>query len=376
MKRLLHLFFMLLCVLLVKGNPLPSPEVVFSELAFDSLGHWVLELRLTNGNKYIQIDSVYIKTNSGISRLKKSPDFSKSNYIVVRKDSLVSDLSINSESDSIWVNSFGKDYYMYNDYQAVNYGNLLTDNTFAPQKGQSIANFGDDGYWNVKTTLDNSPTLGVENDTLGMCGVMKGFIYDKNNVLVKDTNLYFLTDETYTYLNVKSDGSYSIPLYSRSNKLEFFICQPEKHNWEYNYAPSPGRPSKFFITSDGYTVKIEPIEYKLRPDSVIYRDIHLTDSLKSGIENHQLDKRSFALSVYPNPIKNRVLRYNVSLPVVSSNCSLEVCSLNGQTVFDVEIFEANGVVQLPKELMKGIYLVNLKMNGRVYGTSKINIIER
>ncbi len=80
-----------------------EPGVVLSELYFDTNGEWVIELQHLDALEWAPIDSVWLKSTSGISKLRRFDPSDSTGIMIVRKDSLLSDLELNPRNDSIEV---------------------------------------------------------------------------------------------------------------------------------------------------------------------------------------------------------------------------------------------------------------------------------
>lgn len=156
---------------------------------------------------------------------------------------------------------------------------------------------------------------------------------------------------TYGLFNFKPspDGSYSVKAFSFKNRI-----------------------SKMYY-SEGYNnfiVDILPIEFNMMPDSVIFVDVHIqkitaVDEIKSDLVT--------MLQVSPNPITDLSFKYEVSIPVKSSDSYIEMISLSGQRIMQFPITENIGKINLPANTTKGVYTLRLLVNNKNYGTLKIII---
>lgn len=348
MKKNLLFITALFCVKIIMANPVASPSITLSELAFDNDGKWVIELFYADINKnYMPIDSIWIKTSSGISRVKRFNIIGSEGVIVIRNDSMLSNLSINPQKDSIQI--------IYNmvsintSSKFVVYGSFPNTQVKSPIIGQSIAGIPPYFKYDGLYSIDKSPTIGTLNDSIGMCGVIKGHIYDKNNQLLSNTTEKLYVDEASDFFYPNPDGSYSIRLYSKKNHI---------YNL-YSYG------SKKYVN-------ITPIDAFIAPDTIVYVDIHLLDSLKVDIVEINQDSESI-MNVYPNPISGLEMNYEIDLPVKSSNCFILIVNLMGQNVLKYQISESKGIIYLPSDIKAGLYTVNLFLNDKKYYSVKIVI---
>ena len=348
MKKILLTIITLFIVLIIRANPLPSPTVSLSEMYFDDNGNWVLELLYSNVQQdRMPIDSIWIETSTGISKIRRFNMTGKSGLIIVRNDSLLSNLSINPLRDSIQINySMNENRYKFLGNPII-YGDLVNSHFNSPRKGQSIA-VGLMGVYSI----DKSPTIGMVNDTIGMCGTIYGHIYDKNNQLLSITSGWFDNVETDIYIYPKADGSYSTRLFSKRNQIK----------------------ELFYYTSrsEGYYINISPIDVSMQPDSIVSVDIHLLDELKVGINELNTGSESI-LKIFPNPLTGLTLNYEIGIPVNSTRCYVDLVNLNGQKTGRFIISENQGTIHLPSTIENGVYFVNLYANNRNYSSSKVII---
>ena len=351
MKKILLTLNLFFIIVILRANPLPSPSVDISEIYFDDNGKWVIELMYSDAQQdRLPIDSIWIKTSSGISEIRRFKITSSTGLIIVRNDSLLSTLAINPLEGSVQI------VYTVGAYKTsgktIIYGNLINSTINSPQKGQSIAGVPPYFQYTGLYSIDKSPTIGTMNDTIGMCGIIKGRIYDKNNQLLSVTSGWFDNPETDIYIYPKADGFYSTRLYSKKNHLE----------------------KLFFYTSqsEGFFVNISPIDVSMQPDSVVSVDIHLLDQLNVGITEINTGSESI-IKIFPNPVKGLTLNYEIGIPVNSTRCYIDMVNLNGQKICRFSITENQGKISLPSTIENGAYFINLYANNRNYGSSKIII---
>src|SRR5690606_4948485 len=148
------------------------------------------------------------------------------------------------------------------------FGNKLTSSVRSPQPGESIAGV-PPIYNHINLySIDNTPTIGVENDAAGMCATLKGNIYDMNSELLNIDNGRFEFWNCVSTFYSKTDGSYSTSVYSFNNQITHL----------------------FYYTSlyKGMWVQIDTLNIVGEPDSVITQDIHLLGSLLSDIHEVEL----------------------------------------------------------------------------------------
>ncbi len=348
MKKSLLTIIAFFVISLLNANPIVTPGLAISELQFDINGKWVMELGYFYTDNKVKIDSILIKTNSGTSKLKRFNIVGDNGILLVENDSLNSVLNINPVCDSIQVM-----YYFFgynnNNNDPITYG-YPNSALKRPKIGQSIA-----ASWvsyRSSYSLDKSPSIGEINDTTGMCGTIKGYIYDKNNHLLTRNDIGFMGLASVFKSN--PDGSYSARLFSCNNHIA--------NLWNY-----------ILPFSGGYTgVNISPMDVSIEPDTVVTVDIHLLGSLVAGIDNLQMNEESL-IKILPNPIKGLSFNYEISIPVKSSNSFLQLIDMNGKTVSTYPITESKGQINLPQHTVNGTYTICLLVNNKNYSTSKILI---
>jgi hypothetical protein len=353
MKKLLITSSVLLMSFILRSNPLPGPTVVLSELKFENGDNWVIELQYFVSKD--QIDTIWIRSSAGISKIKNLNKAGLSDIIVITKDSLVSDLSISPTNDSLEISYSDNSYTVVKDW--ITYGNFLNAQLSSPKTGQSIALVpGSDGF-NSEYSIDKSPTIGEENDSIGMCGLLTGHIYDKDNNLITTPGIY-LKGPDYP-IQINSDGTYSTKMLSRNRKISNLL-EATNLFWQV------------LSLDEWNTINIAPIEVSMEPDSVVSVDIHLLDKLVVGVNEVSKTPESI-MKISPNPINSLTFNYEIDIPVQSSVSSLELYGMNGQLVAIYPIIEKTGKINLPADIKNGNYTVVLSVNNKKYCAAKVII---
>lgn len=364
MKKILLLILAFTNFAVSKANPVPEPPpaIGLSELSFDPNGNWVIELWygwIIPDYGQNSVDSVFICSSSGRSRLKnvKFNDFS--GLMLVSNDSLLSNLNINPEGDSIQIEYYFRHYSGPETafVDPVVFGNFRNATLNAPKIGESIASYSAFSrytdynygpiYENIYST-DESPNIGFENDSTGMCGTLKGKIYDQNNQLLINSAISFYTKAIFG-INMSSDGSYSVRVFSYKNHITQLF---------YNDG------------SNRFMVDITPIDIDVKPDSVTTADIHIE---RITSVNEIKPYPTTILTVSPNPVKDLLVQYEISIPVKSSNSYFELISMNGRKVAQIPVTENAGKIVLPANTLNGMYTLRLFVNNKNYANSKIMI---
>jgi hypothetical protein len=348
MKKIIVLLIFTQLFLSIKSNPIYSiPNIQINKFFFDSTGNWVIELYYYNFDTFRGSipDTAWLGSLSGKAKLIKNIVINgEKGFVVVRKDSLSSNLTINKDNDSIALTFTDKNGYAVNNIDYLIYGNSLHSYIQTPKKGQSIAKL--QGFYSIC----KFQKLGIYDDTLGMCGSLFGHVYDRNNKLFTgnhDQN--FVLDNSF---KIKQDGSYSVRVYSYIHKLKY-ISYNVHGPWFYS--------------------NIGLLEFNMEPDSVIERDIYLCDTILSG--NKILGNfEDEIINVWPNPVKGKLeFKYEIGLPVVSIQCSLHIIDMKGNKIRTYHVKDNKGSIQVPSGMKNGIYLVQLSVNNKNYFSKKIII---
>lgn len=339
MKKIYILFFLLTVGLIIKANPIAIPTIEISELYFDESDNWKLEL----GYFYINpegytFDSIFIYS---LMDTAKVPDYYLTGEIgqfVLTVDSLTSNFRINRLGDTLKVISYA---YGGEFEDALLFGDVLGASINAPRVGQSLCK---NGYFYVK---DNSPTIGLSNDTTGTYGTVKGIIYDKYSEPV-DTRTFRLDN----YFETSENGEYSARVYSKPSTFSRIDYKTGQYSTQ--------------------SVSITEISYIMEPDSVVEMNIYLLDTLTTGIND--INVANTPISVYPNPIsKNEELKINIDLPIITSDIYVEIIDLNGKLINKKKISKNSSSIITPDKT--GFYIVRTLLDSEVISSNRIIVNE-
>lgn len=350
MKKIIVLSLIMLAAKLINANPIILPGLVLSELKFNENNNWIIELQYFDVNEGMLIDSIWIKSDSGIAKLKHFQINGVSGILLVENDSLNSNLTINPANDNIQI-LYSINGNSTHSFDALSYG-YENSMTKSPKINQSIA--ATDIDYECSYSLDNSPTIGAYNDTIGMCGTIQGHIYDKNNQLITRSDVGFGYNGIANVFTPNSDGSYAARIYSRNNHIKWL-----------GYCKIP-------LTGGFNSVPIQPLDISIVPDTVVDIDIYLTDSFFAGLDAPNLSEESL-IRIFPNPVKELSFNYEIEIPVKSSNSYVVVTDIAGKTILKSDVTEYNGIINLPEQIANGNYVVSLYVNNKNYSNTKILI---
>lgn len=353
MKKYLLVVIFLICLSIVKSNPIIPPSVGISELTFDAEGNWTLELQGFELNSWMPFDSIFIQSSTGKAKLKRFQFDGISNVLLVRKDSLDAEINIREEGDSLFLRCYAYGHF-FNEYAPpFVFGDKYSALVASPRPTQSIA--GVPGFqFNFAYSIDKSPTIGQPNDTTGMCGTLTGHLYDVNNQLIISDDYAFYGSDGWQ-MSCNQAGMYQIRVLSQFTSMKSIQV--------YH------KPTKKWAN-----VPIDPVRVAMQPDSTIVYNLHLQKDLLTAL-NEVGEVSDQLIQLFPNPVSDRILRYSVVLPVRSAESYLEVIGSNGQLVLKQPLADQQGVLHLPASLAAGVYYVRLLMNKRYYSPTKILVVD-
>jgi len=334
MKKIIFLIILTSIGLNIYANPIALPTVKISELYFDDFDNWKLELGYFDIDENgLTIDSAFLYSTSDTVKLPKYNFIDREGVFVITKDSLGSDFIIKRYADTIKIV-----FYMagYKDDDELIFGNIPGAVINYPRKGQSISAY----RWHC-LAKDNSPTIGLINDTLGVCGTLKGIVYDK--YLKPVQRCKFWLDFNF---ETSENGEYISRVYSKPSQFKRITL----FNGHYQ------------------TISITEMKYVMEPDSIIDMNIYLLDPIISGIDESSYDKS--LVQILPNPVStNSYLNVMVDLPVITSNIWLEMVDINGKLIKKEKIRQKNNLIDTPSQ--EGLYLLNISLDNQIIFSEKI-----
>lgn len=322
------------------GNPLPPPKAIISEFKFENDSSWVMEISFQYGAPFYKsvLDSIFISSSSGISRIRLSYIEEGAHLFVITKDSLESAFTIAYSGDCIKLMTYAH-HMSFALVDSVSFGQYPNSMFGILQAGYSITRIND--YTLCK---DKSPTIGSPNDTAGTCGTMKGFIFDINNDLVKSGNLF--VDNS---VILDGNGGYATAVFSRK-----FICTKIRSGL-----------SGSFYNAASLSIEVEP-------DSVIERDIHLKDFIVEVRENAVIADFELTVINYPNPF-NSSTNFFVRIPtkIRYKQGVLKIFSISGGNIVSLPIVNGSSIQWTGRNssgdvVSSGTYFYQLLLDNKIY----------
>jgi hypothetical protein len=311
-----------------KTNPIVIHFI--NELKIDSSG-WQLEITTAPWGGSRNLDNCYLKTMTDSAYFKDSLSIDGT-YKVFNNSHMKKDLIINPTGDVIGLfNSEG------GGIDGFYFGDVEDSRIIAPKSYQSVCKREVFGYTQqVYHYLDNTPTLGSENDSLNAMGVVFGIVLDLDNNPIKQLELvYDWIGPVRDYLAVTTD-----------EKGVFFYK---------DYAIK-----KDFHLKNYQTIAYEQILPEDTIDVIIRIDRTVADigsgSTINRPENYLLNQN------YPNPFNaaTKILYY---LPQ-NETIELNVYDLNGRFISMLyKGYQSRGghvITWNPGSLASGTYIYHLK----------------
>jgi hypothetical protein len=356
-NRIFPFFLSILFCAPLRSNPLPPPplEFLISELLFESEGKWVMELRLRNAEYHSpeELESVYIKSSN--SRVKWDGLLTRGDgsdfyfeVVLLRNDSLDSDLIINPEGDFLQVVTYWG-WETDSICHTLVFGNYPDAVVRSPDDGESIV-FAEEYY-----CIDASPTIGFPNDEEGITGMVTFDIYypDRQPFVFSDVRLFDADHLQFIPIYKNEDGSYSGELYRGRYLIDKLYVG-----------------SKYGYYTEYWEFK-NPINCRMDEAMRWSFKIRLRIDLDRFTGMQTVETEGTLLKIFPNPIMENTFGYETTLPVRSAKSVIEITGLNGQIVAQYPIFENKGKMTLPANTAKGIYNAALTVNKKKYATTKI-----
>jgi|GEM_PF-1433106 len=374
-KAIMFLPFVFSVQFFLWSNPIDGvPFARFSELVFDNNNNWTVEISISS---YVgTIDSIVFRISDKQARLNLSYPPNRTQIGIITSDSLTTPLVINREGDKIVIYTYSTNpnspITRLVRIDSVIFGNYPGATVGRPVSGYSILRYSY-MYSSNPITIDcvtKSPSLGVVNDTIGLSGTLKGYIYDRDNKIVTKLKVlpaspcYFVLE---TPLSIDSNGTYT-------SKIFPTLC-------------SPVSLTVRLVDFEGWidSVAIEPFELKdIRPDTVVVHDIHLKDnryivtSVKSDVSKMNDELK---LINYPNPF-NLSTTFFVKLPdrLKKKTGNITIANLNGQLVRTIPIREGGSVSWDGRDaggsiMPSGIYYYKLIIDTQVLTTGSMILLK-
>lgn len=369
--------FLLLCLFSTIGfklfaNPIIFyPDVHVSELYFDELKDWTIELSMSQSFlKNNDFDSISVcnsteRTKVLLETLVENEDY---RFCVFTKNNLEIPLEIDNKSDSLtFIFHYNQNsaYYGKEATQILVFGNYATRTIHKLTQGESIIctknYYNMDSESGLMTSLYSrcsNPTLGLENDLDAATATLRGKIYDENNLpYTSKEKLYF--ENSKSLFTVNNSGNYEAEVYVTCSLYTMLYSCNNRSNCSQDYDYE-------------YKSKISPFHIYADIGDIIDQDIYMSEPITNNTTETEMT--SNFLKIYPNPIKEDLtFNYELDLPFNSIFVDFEIISSSGQLIHKEKITTGSGSIQLPNQTIPGVYFVRYLLNNKEYNSIPIVI---
>lgn len=359
MKKILLLLFVLSIFAKTNANPIMVyfTNVKINEFSISKSNEWYLELSIVVPYQLsldsMLIDSLVIVSKTGHSVIKPFLIDKRNFLIVITKDSLLNKFELNLDRDNISVYFYGQGIDENGSTHEISgYPDEISYGFSIPLKrGQSIC-LNSLGYGDY---IDDSPTIGLPNDTIDATGILYGKLFDKNDKLIQSGSFQIEID--LPTLNFDSEGNFSLPLLSNS-----YYCK-----WLNNKDSAKIHDHTCYYFTDTFSFIIEP-HFSVRHD-IHLKDYEVTTNIENLTANQFID-----IIIAPNPIhKNALFYINISDNLNINNGKLSFYNINGRLIKQIDLPNSHKIIQDISfaNLPIGSYIYKLTLNNKYYKTGQI-----
>jgi hypothetical protein len=341
-------------------------KVRISEIAFDSTGNWIVELGVSS-NITDRIDSILFESSTGQSKLLTYEKFSAKGLsgfdllYVVKPSDMNSPFYLNRNGDFLCVKTFSMGVG-YLSFIKVAFGDYIRASTRAPKIGESISyiTFKQTQGWVSTFAIDASPTIGVDNDSVGCFGYFKGFVIDQSG---SDFNEGFveIAKAHDTHLTIQPGGRFYEAVPVRNYITDTLGVYPVSNGYK-----------RIWYAADSKNIQVE---HNAESCDTLYLKSTMKYHVQSyryemGVEQIVLDNR---VIVTPNPITNKVIFYIQTPTADFENAELEILDPKGQTICKTKFALTDGKYEwLPdSSIPSGLLLFRITLNNTVLKNGKL-----
>jgi len=310
----------LLLTKFLSANPL-VPRF-FSEVLLDTTD-WAIEFDLSYYE--YSLDSCYLNSMSGAAKFKNGLFINSHGLVVITSDSLENDFSFIPLGDILSLETTNG-----NLLDIISFGIINDDTACVTKIGQSVC------IGNGTEYLDNSPTIGIPNDTLNARGIVQGTVTDSSGKPCDNINVYCLEGSNYDFsVLIDSTGYFSINVLATTVILT---------NYNDNYE------------HQRYSVQAFP-------ESTVTVHLIFNKSQSSVGRNSELISKEYRLSNnYPNPFNNTTF-FNYQIPI-DDFVEINVYDIKGRLVENLHSgFQGKGEYRLMWDAFaapSGVYIISLR----------------
>jgi hypothetical protein len=375
-KKIFVLFTLFLPQSFLFSNPIDNTAIAnFSELIFNFDNSWIMEIGFPFGDSN-RIDSIIFCVSDKKAKLNYSYTDNNEKVALITSNDLTVPLSINLEGDKITIYTYSRHWFdstrKFIRGDSLLFGNYPGATVGQPSSGYSIYRVSWSYSYNTITVdcLNKHPTLGAENDTVGLSATLRGYIYDADGKLVTKLKKGGLGDISYfvleTPLAIDSNGVYITKIFPT-------LCSPTRLMVRF---------VEFYGAKD--FVEIEPFELKdILPGTVTVQDIHLKDNRYVSSVGTEISIRNDELILinYSNPF-NLSTKFFLKVPARMRGKAgrIDIFNMIGQRIINMPINDGMTVSWDSKNdggttMPSGIYYYTLNIDNNVIKTGSIVLIK-
>lgn len=334
-----YLFLLLLApVLFGTANPVAPSCPVINELLWDENGNWKLEINFEHFY-VIEVDSLVLTSTMG--KHVFVGEFPENGLWLLTIDSIGEGFDISRDGDNLLLKIYSY-HYIYPDSSFLAFGTAENAVVPVPENGKSISLL---PIIKPCYAIDNSPTLGLDNDLDGVFGTISGKVYySTGNPVISRTdlalNVHFQTDASGNYSTYVHQGTFQLSEIAK------------------------------YVTWEGYFwYSIEPVSLTIEEGQTYENvDIRVSDTKFVGINDK---KEPQLFKIYPNPAYKK-LTLEMSTRVQGQELEIRVLDFTGKEISRylrpvAELQE----LELNESLPAAMYLFEFRVDNKLVQTERI-----
>jgi len=262
---------------------------------------------------------------SSSAKFKNGLFINSHGLVLITSDSLENDFSFNPLGDILSLETTNG-----NLLDIISFGIINDDTACVTKIGQSICIGKGTEY------LDNTPTIGIPNDTLNAMGIVQGTVTDSSGKPCENINVYCLEGSNYDFsVLIDSTGYFAINVLATTVMFS---------HYNDNY-----KNQRYYV--------------QVFPETTITVHLIFNKSQSSVGRNSELISKEYRLSNnYPNPF-NSTTFFNYTIPV-DDFVEINVYDIKGRLVENLHSgFQGKGEYRLMWDAFaapSGVYIIRLR----------------
>lgn len=342
MKKLVFILMLIGLSIGINPNPIIVPPGAISEIYFDSLGKWSVEICLSD--TIVDPNSIMISSSHGYSYLdsfeiiESYSEVSYFGYIaVIHQDDYL--FEIDKNNDYVRLISYEEYFFDY-----VEFGNYPGSMIDPPKANESIVNVGMVDSYFCKT---NHPNIGEGNSIEGTQGWLNAKVYNRAGAMVTNgyLSIYHVCGGA-----IMPDGSFSENIFAKNYRADTI-----------NLSNSTDTNGRYLI---------EPLLITIDPEDTTTVEINLLQYLAT---REILVNDDPIIAAFPNPFSDQIDFY-ISLPGQSQkNYFLDIFDLKGRKITSTLINPPTQKItwKTDSSILPGVYVYRLTVAGQEVCTGKM-----